>query len=147
MRKWLPKLCSIQLDRLSLYIRAMMPCHVSVPIKGTPGGSPHRFMYPMDSASWYLVEFEFQNKRLSSLTVPVSYMSGSWHLVGGVTRRTETMPRTNVLRPLVPKSVPCDTMSLDWYIPAIMDHTIRLGWYKMTGMYQCRDIVFPGWFI
>jgi len=29
-----------------------------------------------------------------------------------------------------------------WYIPVIMHHTICIGWSKMTGMYQCRDIGF-----
>jgi len=47
---------------------------------------------------------------------------------GGVTGRPETMfPSTNVLGPLVPKLiVPCDTMSLDWYIPVILHDTFRL---------------------
>jgi len=39
------------------------------------------------------------------------------------------------------------TLSLDWCIPGIMHNTIRWGWCKMTGMYQCRDIVFRGRFI
>jgi len=57
---------------------------------------------------------------------------------GGVTGRLDMMcPCTNVKRPLVPKViVPCDTMSLDWYIPVIFHCAIRLGWRKMTGMYS-----------
>jgi len=68
---------------------------------------------------------------------------------GGVTGRPKIMcPRTNVLGPLVPKSiVPGDTMSLNWYIPFIMHYAICIGLCKMTGMFQCRDIVFPGRFI
>jgi len=67
----------------------------------------------------------------------------------GVTGRPKTMcRRTNVLGPLVPKLiVPCDTMSIDWCIPVIMHYTIRLGWCRITGMYQCRDIGFLGRFI
>jgi len=67
----------------------------------------------------------------------------------GVTGRPETMcPRSNVLGPLVPKLiVPCNTMSLELYIPVIMHYIICLGWCKMTWMYTCRDIVFLGRFI
>ena len=45
---------------------------------------------------------------------------------GGVTGRPETMClRTNVLRPLVHKLiVPCDTMSLDWCIPVILQYRV-----------------------
>jgi len=65
-------------------------------------------------------------------------------IFGGVTWRPETMcPRAIVLGPLVPKLIDsCDTMSLDWYIPVIVHHTISLGCCKMTGMYQCRHIVY-----
>ena len=70
-------------------------------------------------------------------------------LLGGGTGRPETMcPRTNVLRPLVPKwIVPCDTLSLDWNIPVIMHYEIRFGWWNMEEMYQCRDFLFLRRFI
>jgi len=68
---------------------------------------------------------------------------------GGVTGSPETMcPRTNVPGPLVPKLIVLrETMSLDRHIPVIMHYKICLGLCKMTGMYQCRDIVLPGRFV
>ena len=48
-------------------------------------------------------------------------------ILGGVTGRPETMcPRTNVLGPLVPKlNVPFDTISLDLYIPVLLQYATR----------------------
>ena len=43
--------------------------------------------------------------------------------------------------------VPGDIIALQWNIPLILHYTLRLGWCKMAGMYQCRDIVFLGQFI
>ena len=76
-------------------------------------------------------------------------------------------PRTNFLEPQVPKLIVPEhimfrelfshrwgdrsrnKISLHWYIPVSMkmNRTTFIGWSIMTGMHQCRDIVFPGWFI
>jgi len=66
-------------------------------------------------------------------------------LCGRVAGPPETMcPCTNFLGPLVPKLiVPGDTMSLHWYIPVILHYAVHIGWCKMAGMYQCKDILFP----
>jgi len=66
--------------------------------------------------------------------------------IGGGTGLPETIcPRTNVLGPLVPKlNVPCDTMSLDWYIPVILNTYTYCIMHVMKGMYQSRDAVFQG---
>jgi len=77
----------------------------------------------------------------SSLPLYIRYLFLSTSFVGGVTGRPKTMcPRTNVLGPLVPNwIVPCDTISLDWYIPVIMHNTIRFGWCKIAGTLCFRD--------
>jgi len=50
-------------------------------------------------------------------------------------------PHTNVLAPLVPKiNVPCDTMSLDCYIPVITHYTTCLGYV----MENDRDVLIQG---
>jgi len=65
-----------------------------------------------------------------------------------VTGRPETTcPRTNVLGPLVPiLIIPCWTISLDWYIPVILNTCMYCIMQIMTGMYQCWDNVFLGRF-
>jgi len=45
--------------------------------------------------------------------------------------------------PLVPKiNRPRNTMSLDWYIPVIMQYAICLGWWKITGMNHAGTLCF-----
>jgi len=66
--------------------------------------------------------------------------------MGGVTWRPETMcHHTIVLAPLVPQLiVRRDRMSLDWYIPVIMQYTIPslVFWCKRTGFINAWTLCF-----
>jgi len=84
------------------------------------------YLFPYSARPDHSGNYTCQPSSAIPASIQVFVLGKPWN--GGVTGRPETMcPRTNVLGPMVLKLIaPCDTMSLDWYIPVTFAHIYRM---------------------